>query len=115
MGEPEVDAVVAFNEAINAQDLDGLCALMSADHRFVDSAGTAVVGREACHSAWASFFASFHDYRNVFDQITVVEPGRVVVDGRSECAFEPLRGPARWHATVARGLLVEWRVEVLAC
>jgi ketosteroid isomerase-like protein len=111
MGTPEEDLVVAFNEAINARDLDGLCALMSSDHRFVDSAGGTVVGRESCRSAWASFFESFPDYRNVFDRITVVAPGDVVVDGRSECSFGPLRGPARWHVTLAAGSVVEWRVE----
>lgn len=105
---------MAFNEAINARDLDGLGALMSSDHRFVDSAGRAVVGRDACLTAWASFFESFPDYRNVFDNITVIAPGQVVIDGRSECAFEPLHGPARWHATVAAGSILEWRVEQLA-
>lgn len=111
MDEASVDVVVAFNEAINLRDLDGLCALMSSDHRFVDSAGSTVIGKDACRSAWASFFDSFPDYRNVFDSIAVVAPGHVVVDGRSECAFEPLRGPARWHATVVAGAVVEWRIE----
>lgn len=111
MGDTAADRVVAFNEAINAQDLDGLCALMSSDHRFVDSAGGTVVGKDSCRSAWATFFESFPDYRNVFDNITVIAPERVVVDGRSECAFEPLHGPARWHATVVAGSILEWRVE----
>jgi len=114
MGETVADVVVAFNEAINVQDLDGLCALMSPEHRFVDSAGGSVVGKESCRLAWASFFESFPDYRNVFDRITVPAAGQVVVDGRSECAFAPLHGPARWHATVVGGLIVEWRVEVPA-
>ena len=102
---------MAFNDAINTQDLEGLCALMSTDHRFVDSAGGTVVGKDSCRSAWASFFDSFPDYRNIFDSITVLASGRVVVDGRSECAFEPLRGPARWYATVVDGSITEWRVE----
>lgn len=111
MEENEADVVVAFNEAINAHDLEGLCSLMSSDHRFVDSAGGTVVGKDSCRVAWASFFESFPDYRNVFDSITVVAPGQVVVNGRSECNFEPLHGPARWHATVAGDSIVEWRVE----
>jgi ketosteroid isomerase-like protein len=111
VGEPAEDLVVAFNEAINAQDLDALCALMSSDHRFVDSAGGTVIGKESCRSAWASFFEAFPDYRNLFDNVTVVAPGQVVVNGRSECAYEPLRGPARWHATVEAGSILEWRVE----
>jgi ketosteroid isomerase-like protein len=111
VSDPAAELVVAFNHAINTQNLEGLCALMSPDHQFVDSAGGTVVGKDSCRSAWASFFESFPDYRNVFEHVTVVAPGRVVVDGRSECAFEPLRGPARWHATVVGGSVLEWRVE----
>jgi ketosteroid isomerase-like protein len=111
VNETSAELVVAFNDAINARDLDGLCALMSSDHRFVDAAGATVVGKESCRSAWASFFESFPDYRNHFDRVTLIAPGQVVVDGRSECAFEPLHGPARWRATVADGSILEWRVE----
>ncbi len=76
-----------------------------------ESAGGTVVGKDASRSTWASSFESFPDYRNVFANITVLAPGRIVVDGRSECAFEPLRGPARWHAAVVDGSIIEWRVE----
>ena len=111
MAVTEVDVVVAFNEAINAQDLNALVELMSPDHRFVDSAGAVVEGRESCRTAWASFFVSFPDYRNVLDVIEVVSPGQVVASGTSFCAFEPLDGPARWHASVAEHVVAEWRVE----
>jgi ketosteroid isomerase-like protein len=109
--ETEDEVVMAFNEAINSRDLERLSVRMSPDHRFVDSAGQAVLGKEACRAAWASFFEAFPDYRNVFDRVMVEAPGQVVADGRSECATEALSGPARWRATVADGLVVEWRVE----
>jgi len=111
VGQDEVAVVVAFNDAINAADLDALVALMTQDHRFVDSAGGTVEGRVACREAWSGFFESFPGYRNVFDTIVETAPGQVTADGRSECTFEPLDGPARWHAVVADGLLAEWRVE----
>ncbi len=114
MPRSEAEVVVAFNDAINARDHDGVVSLMAPDHRFVDSAGAVVEGRQACSAAWASFFASFPDYRNVFESIGVVAPGQVVVSGRSTCAFEPLNGPARWHVSVAGGQVLEWRVEDLA-
>ena len=47
--------VQAFNTAINAGDLDGLEALMTEDHCFVDAAGGEVHGREACVEAWRGF------------------------------------------------------------
>jgi ketosteroid isomerase-like protein len=41
----DVGVVAAFNEAINAHDLDRLASLMTEAHRFVDSAGAARVAR----------------------------------------------------------------------
>ena len=107
----ETDLVVAFNDAINSADLDALVALMSNDHRFVDSAGSAVEGREACAAAWTTFFESFPGYRNIFDSVEQVAPGRVVAAGRSVSDVEALDGPARWHAAVTGHLVSEWRVE----
>ncbi|MCB1015301.1 MAG: nuclear transport factor 2 family protein [Acidimicrobiales bacterium] len=111
MGRSPADTVVAFNEAINARDLDRLVALMTPGHRFVDAAGGVVEGRDAGREAWRSFFESFPDYRNVFTAVAVRSPSEVVALGHSECTVEALRGPARWHAVVAGDLVDEWRVE----
>ena len=104
------DVVAAFNDAINAADLERLEALMTEDHRFVDSAGQEVAGRAACVDAWRGFFASFPDYRNVFEQIREVAPGELVVDGRSVSSDPRLDGPARWSATVVGGQVRRWQV-----
>jgi ketosteroid isomerase-like protein len=111
MAEADVAVVMAFNDAINDRDLDRLTRLMASDHRFVDAAGSSVEGKEDCGVAWRSFFDAFPDYRNVFDRAVEVAAGRIVVDGRSECSEELLRGPARWYVVVSDGLVVEWRVE----
>jgi ketosteroid isomerase-like protein len=105
------DAVVAFNEAINAADLDRLGSLMTDDHCFVDPAGSEVHGRTACLDAWQGFFAGFPDYRNVFDEVREVAPAEVVATGRSECSDPRLDGPARWTATVLDGRVRRWQVE----
>src|SRR5262249_36088160 len=39
-------AAIAFAERINTCDVEGLCELMTEDHRFVDSNGAAHVGRK---------------------------------------------------------------------
>ena len=109
-----MDAAVAFNDAINRRDLDGLTVMMTERHRFVDSSGTSVVGRSVCTQAWQGFFDSFPDYRNVFDQVTEVDEGVVVVLGRSECSVDALRGPAQWRAVVIGGLIDLWQVSVPA-
>ncbi|MEE8200235.1 MAG: hypothetical protein V3R29_03615 [Candidatus Acidoferrales bacterium] len=46
-----LEIALAFVERINAQEVDGLGTLMTEDHRFLDSLGQAVVGREARRKA----------------------------------------------------------------
>lgn len=99
----------AFNARINARDLAGLIALMSADHTFIDTADNAVRGKEACAAAWSGFFAAFPDYRNVFERMAVVGD-MVVIAGRSECSNAQLNGPALWSAKLDGALIKEWRV-----
>jgi ketosteroid isomerase-like protein len=110
LGAADEAVVLAFNAAINRRDLAGLGRLMADDHRFIDTAGDTVTGKPACMEAWRGFFASFPDYRNVFDNLRSRSGGIVEVHGRSECSVAALDGPARWRAVVADGLVVEWRV-----
>jgi ketosteroid isomerase-like protein len=83
---------------------------MTDDHRFVDSEGGTVDGKDACTDAWRGFFDAFSDYRNEFDRVEEVAPGVVEVDGRSECSVEELNGPAHWHAEVRDGKVALWQV-----
>ena len=59
MADAAESLVLAFNEAINARDIDQLISLMTDDHRFIDSAGAVVAGKPACAEAWRGFFAAF--------------------------------------------------------
>jgi ketosteroid isomerase-like protein len=106
----DVATVVAFNEAINARNLDVLGELMHDRHRFIDSAGATIEGKAACLEAWRGFFDAFPDYRNVFDDIRSDAAGAVQVRGRSECSTPALEGPARWLALVEDGLVLQWQV-----
>ena len=108
----DVAVVRAFHDAINARDLDAVAALMTDDHRFVDSEGAVVDGKDACTDAWRGFFAAFPDYRNVFDDVRSPAPGVVEVTGRSECSVAALDGPARWRAVVRDHEVAEWSVFV---
>ncbi len=105
--------VLAFNEAINGRDLDALAALMTETHRFIDSDGVSVDGRDACVEAWRGFFDRFLDYRNVFDEVSEGRDGTVVVRGRSECSFAPLAGPAEWQVVVLDRRVDVWRVSAV--
>lgn len=101
---------VRFNECINAGDVYGLARLMSEDHRFIDSAGTVVMGQAACLDAWRSFFAGYRGYRNVFEAVSA-RGKNVTVSGYSTCPGHPeLEGPALWMAVVDGEQVLEWRV-----
>jgi ketosteroid isomerase-like protein len=75
-GNLPVETVLAFLEQINARNVDGLCALVTEDHLFVDGLGNRMQGRESMRKGWAGYFRMFPDYRvshtDVFSQADVV-------------------------------------------
>jgi ketosteroid isomerase-like protein len=117
-GKLPVDAVLAFLEKINARHVDGLCALMTEDHVFVDGLGNRRQGRETMRKGWAGYFRMFPDYR--VSHTDVFSHGDVVAAfGSAEGTFA-VKGelpknnhwsaPAAWRAVVRDGLMAEWQV-----
>src|SRR5438477_11650683 len=51
-----------FVIAINAHDVESLATLMTSDHRFIDSLGTVLEGRDAMREGWAFYFSMVPDY-----------------------------------------------------
>jgi len=108
----------AFVERINASDVDGLAVLMTEDHRFVDSLGNVVAGREAMKKGWVGYFGMVPDYRLSIDEWLSEGPvvvmlgtanGTYVPDG----ARKPERRwstPAAIRAAIDGDLVAEWRV-----
>jgi len=112
------EVILAFVEKINAHDVDGLCALMTDDHVFVDSDGTHVAGRETLRMAWATYLKWFPDYyisqEQVFGQGSVVAifgraRGTYAGDGQ-QADRQPWEIPAAWKAVVQEERVAEWRV-----
>jgi len=107
-----------FVAAVNERDPAALAALIAADHRFVDSLGAVLAGRDTVVRAWRQYFAMVPDYRIVVDR-WLVDGAEVVLLGRAggtytsdgtpgpEGAWET---PAAWRAVVADDALVEWQV-----
>ena len=54
--------VRAFIGRINAHDVEGLSALMSKDHTFIDAHGNQVCGREKMIAGWRGYLEWFPDY-----------------------------------------------------
>lgn len=110
--------VLAFIDRINAHNVEGLCALMSADHRFVDSIGHSFHGREGMQTAWEGYFAWFPDYQITVEDL--LEQGELVlVTGRASGTYAVdgklpdenfWEAPAAWKALVVDGQLTYWQV-----
>jgi len=113
-----IETVERFVALINAHDVDGIAALIAADHRFVDSLGDAVAGREVLRAGWRQYFRMVPDYR--------IEVERVLADGpcvllvglacgtySTDGTLEPGNAwstPAALRALVRDGLIAEWQV-----
>ncbi len=57
-----LDVVLRLVTAINAHDLAAIGALLTDDHRFVDSLGAAVAGRVNVQERWQAYLAMVPDY-----------------------------------------------------
>jgi len=108
----------AFVRAINRQDVAGLAALMSPEHRVVDSLGSVIEGREAVLAGWAGYFRMVPDYSIAVEE-TLCDGSAVVMLGVAQGTYSPdgrLRAESRWEtpaafrAFVEDGLVAEWRV-----
>jgi len=108
----------AFVRAINRQDLDRLAVLMSPSHRFIDSLGKVIEGREKMREGWAAYFRMVPDYSIAIEETYPSEPV-VMLLGVAEGTYTrdgKLNPENRWKTPVAIRVLVEdgqvaeWRV-----
>ncbi len=113
------DAVAqAFVRAINRQDVIALAELMTEEHRFVDSLGRVVEGRDRMLAGWKSYFGMVPDYTIAVEEAYCDGPvvvmlgkaqGTYAVDGRT-AAENRWETPAAFRAFVEEGRVAEWRV-----
>ena len=108
----------AFIRAINRQDVDAMTALMRPEHRFVDSLGSVVEGREKMQVSWNAYFRMVPDYTIAVDEIFIDGP-LVILLGIAKGTYTQdgkLYPGNQWHTPIALrafvegGLLSEWRV-----
>jgi hypothetical protein len=108
--DPKLIALL-FNECINNRDIDGLGALMTEDHTFVDRDGAAHGPKQAMVEGWKQFFEQFPEYRNTFDRIESRQSG-VVIHGSAYWSDKEPYDPVIWSATIAGNRVREWCVHV---
>ena len=98
-----------FNAQITAHNINGLAALMTTDHRFIDRDGQVTAGKEAMLDAWGRFFALFPDYVNTFTRVES-QGDLVVLHGFATWEAGGAPDHAIWTARVEGGLVAEWRI-----
>jgi ketosteroid isomerase-like protein len=118
MSDLSISVAMEFVRAINRQNVDGLAALMTADHRFTDSLGNSGEGREHIRASWVGYFGMVPDYslaieENYSDGNVVVMLG--VAQGTyvgKACASQENRWqtPIVIRARIEDSLVAEWRV-----
>jgi ketosteroid isomerase-like protein len=113
-----LEVVRAFVGSINGHDVDDLAAIMTEDHRFIDSLGHVVRGREAVRAGWDQYFSMVRDYRLLADEwfcdgLVVVLLGTAEGNYSPDGALDPARNwttPAACRAVTRGGQVAEWRV-----
>ena len=118
MKKSAVDVSLGFVDRINRDDVGGLVALMTEDHRFVDALGQEVRGREQMEKGWLGYFAWFPNYSIKVDD--VMSNGNIVaMFGSAQGTYSGKENllaeahweiPAAWKAVVCNESVSEWRV-----
>lgn len=107
-----------FVDALNAHDPTTMSFMLSENHRFIDSLGGEVRGRDEMRKAWASYFAMVPDYRLRVDN-RLIAGGTIVLLGKAGGTywtggdFRPenkWETPAAIRVAVRDGLIAEWQV-----
>jgi ketosteroid isomerase-like protein len=98
-----------FNECINKRDIEGLIALMTEDHVFIDRNDDRHEGKDYMSKGWKIFFRDFPEYRNTFLRIQSVDDLEVMI-GYAEWTSGGERAHVIWTAKIRDDLVAEWRV-----
>jgi ketosteroid isomerase-like protein len=115
MSESAEAVAQAFVRAINRQDVAALAEVLTEEHRFVDSLGNVVTGRDRMRAGWESYFAMVPDYAIAVEETYCEGPvvvmlgnaqGTYAVDGRT-ASEDRWQTPAAFRARVEGGKLAE--------
>ena len=110
-----------FVTAINAHDVERIATLMTSNHRFIDSLGSVVEGRDAMREGWKFYFGMVPDYHLNIRSLFVPEDAKaeVVLVGTAGGSYwsngikrpdSSWSTPAALRALIRNGRVAEWQV-----
>jgi uncharacterized protein (TIGR02246 family) len=118
MTESSIVVAQQFVRDLNRQDVDAMAALMTLEHRFIDSLGNVVNGRAAMRVGWSGYFRMVPDYTIAVEEVYADGPV-VILIGTAQGTYAAggaLKPENRWSTPVAlrafveEGKIAEWRV-----
>ena len=107
-----------FVDAINEHNVEKLHSLMTEDHKFIDSYGNEVSGKDKMRSGWIEYFHWFPDY-NIEITDLFIENNTIAAFGFAGGSFQGskynylenyFRIPAAWKVTVENDKIKLWQV-----
>jgi len=106
-----------FVDAINEHNVDKISSHLTEDHKFVDSQGNEVIGKEHMKTGWIGCFQWFPDYKieitDIFfngDTIALFGFASGTFQDRNDRKENYWRLPASWKAILKNGKINLWQV-----
>jgi len=107
-----------FVDAINKHDLHVIYDLMTENHRFIDSGGVVIEGRDEMNKGWMGYFNMVPDYKITINEVlladsTIILFGMVSGTYTKDGVLKPenyWETPAAWRTEVEDDKVSEWRV-----
>lgn len=107
-----------FVDAINEHNVEKLYSLMTEDHKFIDSYGNEVSGKDKMRAGWIGYFQWFPDYKVEITDL-FIENNIIGAFGFASGSFnkkgnkEPgnyFRIPAAWKVIIGNNKIELWQV-----
>jgi ketosteroid isomerase-like protein len=114
----DIKIVKEFVENINRHDIASIGDLMAEEHKFIDSHGNIIYGKDNMTKAWEAYFDWSPDY--LIEITDIVESEKIIgLFGFAEGTYKGLRVknneyhwrlPATWKTVVSEGKVQLWQV-----
>ena len=115
MSAATVQTCKTWIDYINAQNLDGLFALASEDHRFFVEGEPPTIGRDKVRSSWTGYFSGYPEYVVFEDELFDLDDAIYVVGHTTGShvpqELEAIPSSVIWRCVVStNGKVSEWSI-----